>query len=389
MISTALPNPPRWLPVRIVLGGMLAACVIALSGGAGCFAAWSGLFDPALLARGGRSAIVFAIALLTSTSAGYTLSWLAESGGHVVTSIVAMLGRAVALFPVTALAWSLVGWWIGALGKPVETLMPFQLGAELNDWRLMFGVELWEYLAPALVLAVPLFGEVLGGVGKPMRARLQSLCLHGIAWLILIEDVLHFMGWGGWMAQAIRAGEAANVAAGVAVMAWLSAVFCTLLNALPTTQSTGAGPFATISWLPWPLWVLALSVSIASQQFLWLIMWLVIGVMSFPACFAKLRGQPATQQTFHLASWSFETLSQLVVWLAAIATLHPQPLTGGVMRTFQPLLITTPAQAAQTLADPTRILNAGLVLLGASFVLHLLSMAWQFIAARNATPAQP
>jgi hypothetical protein len=373
MISTVLPNPPRWLPVRIVLGGMLAACVIALSGGAGFFAGWSGLFDPALLARGGRSAIVFAIALLTAASAGYTLSWLAESCGRVVTSIVAMLGRAVALFPVTALAWSLVGWWIGALGKPVETLMPFQLGAELNDWRLMFGAELWEYLAPALVLAVPLFGEVLGGIGKPLRARLQSLCLHGIAWLILIEDVLHFMGWGGWMAQAIRAGEAANVAAGVAVMAWLSAVFCTLLNALPTTQSTGAGPLATISWLPWPLWVLALSVSLASQQLLWL----------------KLRGQPTAQQTFHLAAWSFETLSQLIVWLAAIATLHPQPLTGGVMRTFQPLLITTPAQAAQTLADPTRILNAGLVLLSASFVLHLLSMAWQFIAARNATPAQP
>jgi hypothetical protein len=118
-------------------------------------------------------------------------------------------------------------------------------------------------------------------------------------------------------------------------------------------------------------------------------MWLVIGSMSFPACFAKLRGQPAAQQTFHLASWSFETLSQLIVWLAAIATLHPQPLTGGVMRTFQPLLITTPAQAAQTLSDPTRILNAGLVLLGTSFVLHLLSMAWQFIAARKATPAQP
>ena len=95
MISTVLPNPPRWLPVRIVLGGMLASCVIALSGGAGFFAGWSGLFDAALLARDGRSAIVFAIALLTAASAGYTLSWLAESCGRVVTSIVAMLGRAM------------------------------------------------------------------------------------------------------------------------------------------------------------------------------------------------------------------------------------------------------------------------------------------------------
>lgn len=372
MISTVLPNPPRWLPVRVVLGGMLASCVIAASGGSGFFSGWSGLFDPALLARGGRSALVFSIAMLTAASAGYTLSWLAEAGGRVVTMIAALLGRAVALFPVAALAWSLVGWWIGALGKPVETLMPFQLDAEMKDWRLMFGAELWEYLAPALVLAVPLFGEVLGGVGKPLRARLQSLCLHGVAWLIVIEDVLHFMGWGGWMAQAIRAGEAAHVAAGVAMMAWLSAVFCTLLNALPTTQPSGAGPFATISWLPWPLWVLVLAVSLASQQVLWSMMWLVIAVMSFPLCFARLRGQAVAQQSFQVASWSFETLSQLIVWLAAIATLHPQPLSGGVMRTFQPLLITTPAQAAQTLADPARILNAGLLLLGASLVLHLL-----------------
>ena len=372
MISTVLPNPPRWLPVRVVLGGMLASCVVALSGGAGFFSGWSGLFDPALLARGGRSALVFAIAMLTAVSAGYTLSWLAEACGRVVILITSLLGRAVALFPVAALAWSLVGWWIGSLGKPVETLMPFQLDAELKDWRLMFGAELWEYLAPALVLAVPLFGEVLGGVGKPLRARLQSLCLHGVAWLIIIEDVLHFMGWGGWMAQAIRAAEAANVAAGVAMMAWLSAVFCTLLNALPTTQPSGAGPFATISWLPWPLWVLVLAVSLASQQMLWLLMWLVIAVISFPLCLTRLRGQAVAQQSFRLASWSFETLSQLIVWLAAIATLHPQPLTGGVMRTFQPLLITTPAQAAQTLSDSARILHAGLLLLGASLVLHLL-----------------
>ena len=372
MISTVLPNPPRWLPVRVVLGGMLASCVIAASGGAGFFAGWSGLFDAALLARGGRSALVFAIAMLTAVSAGYTLSWLAEACGRVVILITSLLGRAVALFPVAALAWSLVGWWIGSLGKPVETLMPFQLDAEMKDWRLMFGAELWEYLAPALVLAVPLFGEVLGGVGKPLRARLQSLCLHGVAWLIIIEDVLHFMGWGGWMAQAIRAAEAANVAAGVAMMAWLSAVFCTLLNALPTTQPSGAGPFATISWLPWPLWGLVLAVSLASQQALWLLMWLVIAVMSFPLCLARLRGQALAQQSFHVTSWSFETLSQLIVWLAAIATLHPQPLSGGVMRTFQPLLITTPAQAAQTLADPALILNAGLLLLGAALVLHLL-----------------
>ena len=250
--------------------------------------------------------------------------------------------------------------------------MPFQLDVDLKDWRLMLGAELWEYLAPALILAVPLSGELMGGIGKPLRARLHSLCLHGMAWLIVIEDVLQFMGWGEWMAQATRAGEAVNVASGLVVSAWISAFFCTLLNAFPTSQGSGAGALATVSWLPWPLWVMALSVSLLAQEKLWLLMWVVIGVMSFPRFFSKLRGLSAAQQSFYWVSWSFETLSQLVVWVAAIATLHSQSLAGGVMRILKPLVITTPGQAAQNLSNPAQMLNAGFVLLGASIVLHLL-----------------
>jgi len=372
MISTVLPDPPRLLPVRVVLGGMLASGVIAIGGGAGFFSGWSGLFDVDLLVRGGRSALVFSLALLTAASLGCMLSWLTEYGGHVVTAAVVFLGRWVAQFPVAALTWSLVGWWIGSLGRPVETLMPFQLDVDLKDWRLMLGAELWEYLAPALILAVPLSGELMGGIGKPLRARLHSLCLHGMAWLIVIEDVLQFMGWGEWMAQATRAGEAVNVASGLVVSAWISAFFCTLLNAFPTSQGSGAGALATVSWLPWPLWVMALSVSLLAQEKLWLLMWVVIGVMSFPRFFSKLRGLSAAQQSFYWVSWSFETLSQLVVWVAAIATLHSQSLAGGVMRILKPLVITTPGQAAQNLSNPAQMLNAGFVLLGASIVLHLL-----------------
>ena len=372
MISTVLPDPPRLLPVRVVLGGMLASGVIAIGGGAGFFSGWSGLFDVDLLVRGGRSALVFSLALLTAASLGCMLSWLTEYGGHVVTAAVVFLGRWVAQFPVAALTWSLVGWWIGSLGRPVETLMPFQLDVDLKDWRLMLGAELWEYLAPALILAVPLSGELMGGIGKPLRARLHSLCLHGMVWLIVIEDVLQFMGWGEWMAQAIRAGEAVNVASGLVVSAWISAFFCTLLNAFPTSQGSGAGALATVSWLPWPLWVMALSVSLLAQEKLWLLMWVVIGVMSFPRFFSKLRGLPAAQQSFYWVSWSFETLSQLVVWVAAIATLHSQSLAGGVIRILKPLVITTPGQAAQNLSNPAQMLNAGFVLLGASIVLHLL-----------------
>lgn len=372
MISTVLPPPPSWLPVRVVLGGLLASCLIAGSGGAGFFSGWAGLADPALMARGGRSMVVFSIALLTGACAGHTLGWLAECCGQGVRMAAALAGRAVALFPVAALAWSLAGWWIGILGKPVETLMPFQPGGQVDDWRLMFGAEVWEYLAPALVLAVPLGGELLAGVGLPLRARLQSLCLLGPAWLILIEEVLQFHGWGGWMAQAIRAGDAAHAAAGVAWIAWPAALFCLLLRALPPSVETSPGAAATISWLPWPLWVLAMGASLPSPHGLWFLMWLGVLGAGLPASLARIRGEPATSQAFHLVAGGIEALSQSITWLAALAMLHPLPPGSLVMRAFQPLLITTSARAAETLAAPARILHPGLLLLGAALALHLL-----------------
>lgn len=372
MISTVLPPPPSWLPVRVVLGGLLASCVIAGSGGAGFFSGWAGLVDPALMARGGRSMAVFSIALLTGACAAHTLSWLAAWCGQGVTITAALVGRAVALFPVAALAWSFAGWWIGILGKPVETLMPFQPGGEVDDWRLMFGAAVWQYLAPALVLAVPLGGELLGGAGLPLRPRLQSLCLLGPAWLIIIEDALQFHGWGGWMAQAIRAGEAANAAAGLAWIAWPAALFCLVLRVLPAPQETSIGASATISWLPWPLWVLALGASLPSPHGLWFLMWLVILGAGLPACRARMRGGPATSQAFQLIVAGVEALSQGISWLAALAMLHPLPPGSLVMRAFQPLLITTPARAAEALAAPARILHPGLLLLGGALALHLL-----------------
>jgi hypothetical protein len=374
MISTLLPPPPRWLPVRVALGGMLAALVIALSGGAGLVSGWTGLGDPALLARGARSAAVLAIALMMASTVGFTLSWLMRGCGKACAHVVALPGRCAALFPVAALTWSAVAWWIGALGRPVETLMPFQLPAGAQDWRMLLGADLWEYLAPALVLAVPLTGEVVAGTSLPLRARLQSLCLHGPAWLILIEDVLHFMGWGGWMAQALRTGDAAAAASGLAVMGWTCAMFCTLLNALPPERPCGRGITTSLCWQPWPLWVLAACVCVESQQMLWLLMWLILALLGFPQCLDRLRGRVPAVQMRCAGSWSLETLSQLLVWLAAIAALHPNPLSGGVMRLFRPLLVTTQEQAARTLAAPRPILHTGLLLLGVALGLHLAAV---------------
>lgn len=387
MISAVMPHPPRWLPVRIVLAGMLAAGCLALLTGGGFFSAWTGMTDAAVIARSWRSLIILAVALATATSTGFTVTWIAEFGGRRASAGVRFLGRAVAVFPIAALAWALTGWWIGRLGWPVETLMPMQLTADIQDWRMVFGSKLWEYLAPALVLAIPLTGEVIGSAEVPLRARLQSICLLAPAWLILVEDALHFMGWGGWMAQSIRAGDAQAVAIGLAAAAWFTGILCTLANAIPTGKRLGAGPFVTFCWLPWPLWVLTASVCIASQKTLWLLLWLSLAAMTLLGCLALLRRLRPAQQACRIAAWSLEVLSLLPVWLAALAALHPQPLTGGIMRLFRPLLVTTPEQAAQTLAHPEDILRTGAILVGVSLVLHLLSQ--MLLRAAPAAPHVP
>ncbi|MBL9131830.1 MAG: hypothetical protein JNG86_11555, partial [Verrucomicrobiaceae bacterium] len=253
MISASLPPPPRWLPARVLIAGLLVAGILSASGGTSFFSAWSPLSDSSLLGRGGRSGLVLIAALATAASAGFTITWLAQFGGAVVSVIVSFVGRALALFPVAALAWALVGWWIGVLSLPVETLMPAQFDSAVKDAQMALGVTLWEYLAPALVLAVPLLGEVVAAAGVPLRARLLSICLLAPAWLVLVEDVLHFPGLGGWMAQEIRTGEIAHVAACFSGFTLLTAALCLLVRAIPSGQKSGTSHLQSLCWLPWPL----------------------------------------------------------------------------------------------------------------------------------------
>ncbi|MBL9130694.1 MAG: hypothetical protein JNG86_05815, partial [Verrucomicrobiaceae bacterium] len=127
--------------------------------------------------------------------------------------------------------------------------------------------------------------------------------------------------------------------------------------------------------LPWPLWALGLCSFGISETKLWLLMWLALAGMSLPACLASLHGLDLGRQSRRVVAWSFETLSMLVVWLAAIAALHPRPLTGGVMRVFRPLIVNTHAQAAETLSRPDAILHAGGILLSVALALHLIACA--------------
>ncbi len=369
MISAVMPPPPRWLAVQILLGSLLLAAII----GGGQFE-WS----DGLLARSSRSVGILLIALTVAASAGYSLTWLANSCGRPVAVCVAFLGRVLALFPVAVLAWGFVSWWVGSLGWPIETLMPVQLSSVSTDSRTVLGASLWEYLAPALVLTVPLFGEVIASAHIPMRARMQAICMYAPAWLIIIEDVLHFMGWGGWMAQNIRAGDMPAIAAGFVASGIFIALLCSLFSEFQTPHRENKWQLAGLCWLPWPLWALgALGLGVhpsTSWELIWLAL-LIGGSAGWLHSFIQLKSKWLSQARCFIA-WCLELLAGIVLWGAAACYLRPalaQPLGDSIARICRPLAITSLEEAAQTLADPTLILRSGGIILLAALCLFQIS----------------
>lgn len=378
MISAVTPDPPRWLPARITLAGLIAAGIVALVGGGGFPAVWSAITcqttDGGLLALCGRSSVVLFLAVMTAVSAGFSALWLvAQFGGPRMEASVGLLGRALSLFPIAALAWSFVGWWIGSLGWPVETLMPVQLDTAAPDWRISYGSTLWEYLAPALVLAVPLMGAVVGHRDLPLRTRLQALCLYAPAWLIIVEDVLHFMGWGAWMAQGIRAGDVPAVASGLAASAWFIAALCLPFQVIPARKRTAHGAFVIVCWLPWPLWAIAaLSLSLSSSAS-WALLWLALLILGAAGWYRVWRPLTSTwrNQLRWFVAWCFEVLAGMLVWGAAACSLKPtlaHQLGDSIAQLCRPFAITSLEATAQSLADPALLFRAGgLIMLAALF----------------------
>ncbi len=382
MIAELTVPPPRWLPARLVLAAVVVAFTMAILAGKSGAEAWTATLGATeLFSLCVASGVVLITALALALSTGCWLQGLLGGGARVPLEL---CGAVLALFPVAALTWALVHEWLVRRGLPVETLMPLELARADQDAAMETGRLLWRHLAPALVLAIPLLGAVLMTTRLPLRTRALMLCLQAPAWLILIEDVLHFMGWGGWMAQAIRSGDVNATAAGVAAGGVLMAVPAFLSSLIPVTQTEHAPRFRGWIWLPWPLWVIAAAGVGVSQTVSWGLMWLALFAMSWPAWVTALRGMKPAKQAACVAAWSLEVVSMLVVWLAAVAALHPQPLAGGVMRFFRPLLVTTNAQAAETLRDPQALLRTGVSVLGVALVLHLMSRALRWWSSLDA-----
>ena len=411
--------PPRWLPIRLLFGGLVAAVAVLLTQNRSLSTlfAWD-VPAPGLWVRFGSSLIVLVIALLLAMSIGLAAGLLARRIGSRMEMITALLGRALACLPIAAVAWGFIGGWIGHLGWPVETLLPAQLPEAGGTWQTMLARSLWEFLAPALVLALPLCGEVIQCVitdatatadldfslrarGVPqssrlwlhhlrqllplLRVRMQSLCLIAPVYLLIVEDVLRFMGWGGWLAQSIRAGDVIGIAFGFITGGTMMALLCVCLFVLRGRLKASSSFVPVLAWHPWFLWALGMMSLPNMSVVCWLILWLAVLVADssawhqawnsiedqLPIDAARVLGASegmiwlrhiAPVQFRMLAAWFCTIVAQTLLWIAVVCAVQPRlldELADPLALWYHSLTITSMRDAAQTLADPSALLRAG------------------------------
>ncbi len=407
--------PPRWLPLHLLLAGILAAALVLLSQHHDLSFAASA---PGLWVRCGSSLLILVIGLLLALCLGLIVGLRARQMGPRIALFIAFLGRALACVPVVVLAWGFISGWISHLGWPVESLMPAQFPDAQDSRQTSLARTLWEFLAPALVLALPLCGEMIHAVivdgratldldfslrarGIPkssriwrhhlsqllplLRVRLQSLCLIAPVYLIIIEDALRFMGWGGWLAQSIRAGEVGGIALGFATGGAMMALICAGLHLLRGRLKSTCGFVATLAWQPWLLWALgALALLPVSSQ-LWLMLWIAVLISGsagwhqdwshieaeLPIEASHVFGASekmiwrlhiARPQLRMLIAWLCTVFAQTLLCIAAACALLPrliEVLNEPLAKIYRPLAIASMHDAAHTLADPTALLQSG------------------------------
>ena len=412
-------SPPRWLPLRLLLGGMVVAAGVLLARQLNLSVLFSCAASvPGFGVRCGSSLMVLVLGLSLALCIALIVGLSARQMGSRMELLVAVLGRVLACIPVVVLAWGFISGWIGGLGWPVESLMPAQFPDTQDSRQVLLARALWGGLAPALILALPLCGELIHCVivdgratldldfslrarGVPkgsrlwrhhlsqllplLRVRLQSLCLMVPVYLIIIEDALHFMGWGDWLAQSLRAGDAAGIALGFVSGGVMLAFICASLQLLPGRLKSVGGFVATLAWQPWLFWALGVLALVPPSSLSWLVIWVAVLVSGsagwhqtwnqieaeLPVAAARVFGAPelliwrnhyAVVQCRLLVAWICSAFAQTLLCIAAACALLPrlvEELNEPFAKLYRPLAIATVQDAAQTLADPTALLQSG------------------------------
>ena len=272
MMLPAPQSRPDWLPLRLVILSVIISVCMVLAGGASLMGAMRMLAESASLApepggwvRAGSTLAMLCATMLIATSTGLAVAILLNGLGKGVLAVAMVAGRFVALVPVAALGWSFVGVWIGRMGMPIETLLPSLLMPRGETPELALGRWTWGWMAPVLLVAVPVTGETLARAAGwlhdadlsreelGLRARgvpltriyfhhrlaqwicllgpqVQALGLVALGYFVVAEQILGLRGWGGWVAEAVLKGDRVQLAASVHIGGWLAAAWCVIAS---------------------------------------------------------------------------------------------------------------------------------------------------------------
>ncbi|TDU81681.1 hypothetical protein EI77_00991 [Prosthecobacter fusiformis] len=136
-------------------------------------------------------------ALLLAVTTSLSLEAAARCLGKWVRWPIAIAVQAVALFSLSALAWSAIGYWVGDLGRPISSLMPAQTDLAKVGFATQLAQMLWWWIPPIFLLALPLTALLLAArlVGhRPGHVQVLLAGLPGIVWLAVVEDAFHMPG---------------------------------------------------------------------------------------------------------------------------------------------------------------------------------------------------
>lgn len=272
MMLPAPQSRPDWLPLRLVILSVIISWCMVLAGGGSAKDAMTMLMESASLApapggleRAGATLAMLCASMLIATSTGLAVAITLNGLGRGVLAVAMLAGRFVALVPVAALGWTFVGVWIGRLGMPIETLLPSLLMPRDETPELAFGRWTWGWMAPVLLVAVPIAGETVARAagwlhdadssreelglrarGIPLRRiffhhrlsqwicllgpQVQALGLIALGYFVVAEQILGLRGWGGWVAEAVLKGDRMQLAAAVHLGGWLAAAWCVIAS---------------------------------------------------------------------------------------------------------------------------------------------------------------
>lgn len=270
---------PAWLPLRLIALGAIAACAVLawhhvpasewlrFLAGKDVVSADGTTLLHAMRDRAGTTLLILISALLLAFTSGLALSFVATRIGFGLPSLFSLMGRLLAALPVVAIAWSAIGFIVGRQGWPIESLLPHHPAQDRDTWALTTGRQLWWWLVPSWILALPLMGDFMARTIEHLRElshspllpalkarglkrsaihyrhtlpvawpelldHIEALGLLALGYLVFVKDALGIPGWGTFLAGAIESGDARGIAAAIYAAGWLAGAWCLLISVL-------------------------------------------------------------------------------------------------------------------------------------------------------------